>query len=142
MLRNHTDGAHRRRRHRRCSLGAVFNRRSFNRYRSTEGAEGTARLFPDVTVKPYGRRGVDGHGGNAAVAGETLILDVVVRDTHEGELRHLMFEVVRCQAVERERSLYHVAVRFLWTTPRACGIDPSRGGTSCRGAGVDQTPST
>jgi len=33
------------------------------------------------------------------------------------------FEVVRCQAVARERSLYHVAVRFLWTTPRhICSI--------------------
>jgi hypothetical protein len=33
------------------------------------------------------------------------------------------FEVVRCQAVEGERSLYHVAVRFLWTTPRhICSI--------------------
>ena len=28
------------------------------------------------------------------------------------------FEVVRCQAVELARSLYHVSVRFLWTTPR------------------------
>ena len=46
------------------------------------------------------------------------------------------FEVVRCQAVEGERSLYHVAVRFLWTTPRHMRIDPSRGGTSCRGAGA------
>ena len=31
------------------------------------------------------------------------------------------FEVVRCQAVERERSLYHVGMRFLWTTPRHTG---------------------
>jgi hypothetical protein len=28
------------------------------------------------------------------------------------------FEVVRCQAVDRAPSLYHVAVRLLWTTPR------------------------
>ena len=31
------------------------------------------------------------------------------------------FEVVRCQAVEGARSLYHVGVRFLWTTPRHAG---------------------
>ena len=33
------------------------------------------------------------------------------------------FEVVRCQTVEGTRSLYHVAMRFLWTTPRhICSI--------------------
>ena len=31
------------------------------------------------------------------------------------------FEVVRCQVAERERSLYRIAVRFLWTTPRHAG---------------------
>jgi hypothetical protein len=31
------------------------------------------------------------------------------------------FEVVRCQVVERARSLYHAWVRFLWTTPRHVG---------------------
>ena len=31
------------------------------------------------------------------------------------------FEVVRCQAVERAGSLYHMGVRFLWTTPRHVG---------------------
>jgi hypothetical protein len=32
-------------------------------------------------------------------------------------------QLQRCQAVARERSLYHVAVRFLWTTPRhICSI--------------------
>ena len=30
-------------------------------------------------------------------------------------------EVVRCQAVEGVRSLYHVGLRFLWTTPRHAG---------------------
>jgi hypothetical protein len=30
-------------------------------------------------------------------------------------------EIVRCQAVESALSLYHVAVRFLWTTPRHKG---------------------
>ncbi len=31
------------------------------------------------------------------------------------------FEVVRCQAVEWSRSLYHVSLRFLGTTPRHAG---------------------
>ena len=30
-------------------------------------------------------------------------------------------EVVRCEPVEGERSLFYVAVRFLWTTPRDVG---------------------
>jgi PilZ domain len=30
-------------------------------------------------------------------------------------------EVVRCEAVEGRRSVYHVGVRFLWTTPRDVG---------------------
>ena len=30
-------------------------------------------------------------------------------------------EVVRCETVEGERSLFHVGVRFLWTTPRDVG---------------------
>lgn len=30
-------------------------------------------------------------------------------------------EVVRCERVEGERSLFHVGVRFLWTTPRDVG---------------------
>ena len=34
-----------------------------------------------------------------------------------GEFRE-DFEVVRCEAVELVRSVYHVGVRFLWTTPR------------------------
>ena len=30
-------------------------------------------------------------------------------------------EIVRCEPVEGERSLFHVGVRFLWTTPRDVG---------------------
>lgn len=30
-------------------------------------------------------------------------------------------EVVRCEPVEGRRSLFHVGVRFLWTTPRDVG---------------------
>jgi hypothetical protein len=31
------------------------------------------------------------------------------------------FEVVHCRAVDRARSIYHVGMRFLWTTPRDVG---------------------
>jgi hypothetical protein len=30
-------------------------------------------------------------------------------------------EVVRCDAVEGARSVFHIGVRFLWTTPRNVG---------------------
>jgi len=30
-------------------------------------------------------------------------------------------EVVRCEAVEGERALFHVGLRFLWTSPRDVG---------------------
>jgi hypothetical protein len=30
-------------------------------------------------------------------------------------------EVVRCEAIQGRQSVYHVAVRFLWTTPRQVG---------------------
>lgn len=30
-------------------------------------------------------------------------------------------EVVRCEPVEATRSLFHIGVRFLWTTPRDIG---------------------
>ena len=54
----------------------------------TEAAEGTVRLFPDVMVEPYGDEEWIAMGREAAVAGETLILDIVLLDTDEGELRH------------------------------------------------------
>ena len=46
------------------------------------------RLFPDVMVEPDGDEEWIALGREAAVAGETLILDIVMSDTDEGELRH------------------------------------------------------
>ena len=69
-------------------FGGVSDRRSYNRYRLTEAAEGTVRLFPDVIVEPYGEDQWIATGREAAVSGETLILDIVLRDADEGELRH------------------------------------------------------
>ena len=53
----------------------------------TQAVEGTVRLFPDVIVEPYGEGEWIAMGREAAVAGETLILDIVVPDTVDGELR-------------------------------------------------------
>ena len=54
----------------------------------TEAAEGTVRLFPDVIVEPHGDDEWIAMGREAAIAGETLILDIVLLDADEGELRH------------------------------------------------------
>ena len=46
------------------------------------------RLYPDVIVEPHGYDEWIAVGREAAVPGETLILDIVLPDTDEGELRH------------------------------------------------------
>jgi hypothetical protein len=53
-----------------------------------EAAEGTVRMYPDVIVEPYGTDEWIAMGREAAVVGETLILDIVLLNTDEGELRH------------------------------------------------------
>ena len=45
-------------------------------------------MYPDVIVEPHGTDEWIAMGREAAVAGETLILDIVMLDTGEGELRH------------------------------------------------------
>ena len=54
----------------------------------TQAAEGTVRLFPDAIVEPHGDDEWLGIGREAAVAGETLILDIVVMDTKNVEVPH------------------------------------------------------
>jgi hypothetical protein len=46
------------------------------------------RLFPDVIVQPNGDDEWIAMGREAAVPGETLILDLVLLDPDEGERRH------------------------------------------------------
>ena len=65
----------------------MSDRRSYKRYRLAEASEGTARLFPDVMVEPDGDEEWIALGREAAVAGETLILDITLRSTDGGELR-------------------------------------------------------
>ena len=59
----------------------MSDRRSYKRYRLTEAAEGTVRVFPDVIVEPHGDGQWIAMGREAAVAGETLILDIVLLDS-------------------------------------------------------------
>ncbi len=53
----------------------------------TEAAESTARMYLDVIAEPHGNDEWIATGREPAVPGETLILDIVVLDTDEGELR-------------------------------------------------------
>ena len=62
----------------------MFGRRRHNRYRLTEAAEGTVRMYPDVIVDPRGPDEWIAMSREAAVAGETLILDIVLVDADEG----------------------------------------------------------
>ena len=63
--------------------GSVSDRRTHKRFRLTETSEGTMRLFPDVMVEPDGDEEWIAMGREAAVPGETLILDIVPRGTNE-----------------------------------------------------------
>lgn len=46
------------------------------------------RLFPDVIVEPSGADEWIAMGREAAVVGETLLLDIVVPDADEGQLQY------------------------------------------------------
>jgi hypothetical protein len=67
--------------------GGVSERRRYSRCRLAHAVEGTVRLYPDVIVEPYGEVEWIAIGREAAVAGETLTLDIVLRAA-ESELRH------------------------------------------------------
>ena len=69
-------------------IWGVADRRRDKRFRLTEPAEGTVRLFPDVIVQQDGDEEWIGIGRQPAVAGETLMLERPAIDTDEGELRH------------------------------------------------------
>ena len=54
----------------------------------TEATDAAVRLFPDTIVEPNGDDDWIAMGREAAVAGETLILDIVQRDADDGEMRY------------------------------------------------------
>jgi hypothetical protein len=63
----------------------VADRRRDKRFRLTEPANGALRVFPDVVVQQNGDEWT-GISRQPAVAGETLVLDVVQFDAVEGEI--------------------------------------------------------
>jgi hypothetical protein len=67
---------------------AMPNRRRDKRFRLTEPADGVVRVFPDALVQPTGEDEWIAISREAAVAGETLFLDIVEPDAGEGELSH------------------------------------------------------
>jgi hypothetical protein len=62
-------------------------RRRDKRFRLTEPANGTVRVFPDVIVQQNGDDEWIAISREAAVTGETLVLDIAIQDPDVGELR-------------------------------------------------------
>ena len=65
----------------------MADRRRDKRYRLTEPAEGVLRIFPDVTVQQSGGDEWIALSREAALTGETLVLDVVLGDVDAEEMR-------------------------------------------------------
>lgn len=63
------------------------DRRRDKRYRLTEPAECVLRIFPDVVVQQSERDEWIALSREAAVTGETLVLDVVLTDADVGDMR-------------------------------------------------------
>jgi hypothetical protein len=66
----------------------VSDRRSYKRSRLAEAVEGNVRFFPDVMVEPCGDDEWIAIGREAGVAGEALMLDVVLHNAGGIEVRH------------------------------------------------------
>ena len=66
---------------------AVADRRRDKRFRFAEPADGALRVFPDVVVQQGSDDEWIGISRQPAVAGETLVLDVLQFDEVEGEIR-------------------------------------------------------
>jgi hypothetical protein len=65
----------------------MADRRRDKRFRLMEPAKGALRVFLDVIVQPNGKDEWIAISREAAVTGETLMLDVVVDETEVTELR-------------------------------------------------------
>src|SRR3954453_12350132 len=63
------------------------DRRRDKRYRLTEQADGVLRIFPDVVVQQSEADEWIAFSREAAMTGETLVLDVVLTDAEFGEMR-------------------------------------------------------
>ena len=86
----------------------MADRRRNKRFKLTEPADGALRIFPDVLVHQDGPDEWTGLSRQPAVAGETLILDVVQFDTVEGEIyRRLPVCVVESRPVIVDGDMRH-----------------------------------
>jgi len=86
----------------------VSHRRSYKRFKLTEATDAVVRLFPDTIVEPNGDDDWIAMGREAAVAGETLILDIVQRDADSGEMRYrLPVRVIDSRPIILDGSLRH-----------------------------------
>lgn len=65
----------------------MADRRRDKRYRLNEPADGSLRIFPDVVVQQNGGDEWIALSREAALTGETLVLDVVLTDVDAGEMR-------------------------------------------------------
>ena len=87
---------------------AMADRRCDERFKLTEPALGAVRLFPDVVVHQDGADEWIGISRQPAVAGETLVLDVVQFDELEGEIhRRLPVWVIESRPVIVEGDMRH-----------------------------------
>ena len=66
----------------------MSGRRRYKRFRLTEPAEATVRVFPDVIVHPHGDNEWIAIGHEGVVVGEILVLEVARFDPGTGERRH------------------------------------------------------
>ena len=65
----------------------MADRRRDKRYRLNEPADGSLRIFPDVVVQRNGGDEWIALSREAALTGETLVLDVVLTDADAMEMR-------------------------------------------------------
>jgi hypothetical protein len=65
----------------------MADRRRDKRFSLTEPAEGVLRIFPDVVVQQSSADEWIAFSREAALSGETLVLDVALTDADEGEMR-------------------------------------------------------
>ena len=87
---------------------AVADRRHDKRFRLAEPADGALRVFPDVVVQQDGTDEWIGISREPAVAGETLVLDVLQFDAVEGEIcRRLPVCVVESRPVIVDGDMRH-----------------------------------
>ena len=87
---------------------AVADKRRDKRFRLKEPTDGALRLFPDVLVQQGDDDEWIGISRQPAVAGETLVLDVVQFDAVEGEIcRRLPVCVIESRPVIVDGDMRH-----------------------------------